>query len=153
MVPWEHCFPERRAKIVANRLQNTHSNLRPEVQTFSTKLMENVEMFTPKTVVNFEGFLMRKLRFLRKKSRFTDQSSKTRYFSTCFCFTICFSTLQKKSNWGIQGTSLERWKLWKSRLLFQLHLSPVSKCDFQMPCSVSTDKENDFCEILFQKLD
>ena len=55
-------------------------------------------MFTPLTVVNFEGFLMRKLRFLRKKARFTDQISKTRYFSTCFCFTICFSNLQKNIN-------------------------------------------------------
>ena len=41
---------------------------------------------------------MRKLRFLRKKARFTDQIFKTRYFSTCFCFTICFSILEKYLN-------------------------------------------------------
>ena len=55
-------------------------------------------MFNPKTVVNFEGFLLRKLRFLTKKSRFTDQIFKTRCFWTCFCFFICFSILQKNLN-------------------------------------------------------
>ena len=123
-------FPEKSANIVANHSQNTHSNIRPEFQTFSTRLKEIVEMFTLKTVVNFEGLLMRNFRFLRKNVRFTDQNSKTRYFSTCFCFTICFSILEKKTKRGIQGTSLERWKLWKSRLPSQLHISPVSKCDF-----------------------
>ena len=57
-----------------------------------------LKMFTPKTVVNFEGLLMRKIRFLRKNVRFTDQKSKTRYFSTGFCFTICFSILEKHLN-------------------------------------------------------
>ena len=57
----------------------------------------------------------------------------------------------KKSKLGIQGTSLERSKIWESRLLFQLHLSPVSKCDLQKPCSVSKDKENDFCEFICSK--
>ena len=103
-------------------------------------------MFNPKTVVNFEGFLLRELRFLRKKSRFTDQIYKTRYFSTCFCFTFCFSILQKKSERGMQGTFLERWKLWKSRLPSQLHNSPVSKCNLQKPCSVSKDKKTTFAK-------
>ena len=103
-------------------------------------------MFKPKTVVNVEGFSWRKFRFLRKKSRCTDQISKRRHFSSCFCFTICFSILEKKSKRGIQGTSLERWKLWKSRLPSQLHISPVSKCDLQKPCSVSKDKKTTFAK-------
>ena len=49
-------------------------------------------------MLNFEGLLMRKNRFLRKNVRFTDQKSKTRYFSTGFCFTICFSILEKHLN-------------------------------------------------------
>ena len=109
-------------------------------------------MFNPKTVVTFEGFLMRKLRFLRKKFRYTDQISKTRFFSTCFCFTVCFSILQKNLNRGIQGTSLKTLEPLEITITLSLsHISPVSQCDLQKPCSVSKDKKKTTFANFFSK--
>ena len=58
--------------------------------------MENVEMFTPKTVVNFEGFLMRKLRFLRKKLGLQTKVLRHDTFRPAFA-SLFASQLSKKN--------------------------------------------------------
>ena len=111
-----------------------------------------LKMFTPKTMVNFEGLLMRKNRFLRKNVRFTDQKSKTRYFSTGFCFTICFSILEKHLNveymallWNVGNFGNHDYP---SNYIFHQFENATFKC--RVLCQ---RKKNDFCENLFQKLE
>ena len=75
-------------------------------------------MLSRKTFVSaFEEFWQKKIPFLTKTLRFTDQNSKNWYRSDLLFLHYLIFRLPEKLYCGLQGTAVERWK---SQYSFQI---------------------------------